>query len=72
MKRLLTLFDEVGKTSSPSLLDQLKTKFSPRQEVDAAFLRLMGYSAAEARGLLEYLYPALAEEVERLKSLMEG
>jgi hypothetical protein len=33
---------------------------------------MMGYSTDEANQLLDYLYPALANEIEKLKTLMEG
>jgi hypothetical protein len=35
-------------------------------------LQLLGYSSEETDQLLGYLYPALAEEIEKLKTLMEG
>ena len=71
-KRLLSLFEKTGKIEAPSLLDQLKTKFSPRKEMDTALLQLLGYSSKEADQLLDYLYPALADEIEKLKTMMEG
>jgi hypothetical protein len=71
-KHLLDLFKDIGKAESPSMLEQLKTRFAARREMDTMFLQVMGYSEREARQILEYLYPALAEEIERLKNLMEG
>ena len=71
-KHLLDLFEKIGKTEFPSILEQLKTKFAPRKEIDTLLLQIMGYSDKEADNLLDYLYPALAGEIERLKTLMEG
>jgi len=71
-KRLLSLFEKIGKIEAPSILDQLKTKFAPRKETDTTLLQLLGYSSKEADQLLDYLYPALADEIEKLKTLMEG
>jgi hypothetical protein len=71
-KLLLDLFEKIGKTELPSILEQLKTKFAPRKEIDALLLQIMGYSDKEADQLLECLYPALANEIEKLKTLMGG
>jgi len=69
---LLNLFDQMKNTEFPSILDQLKTEFAPRKKLDTTLLRIMGYSGNDADQLLDYLYPALAEEIEKLKTLMEG
>jgi len=71
-KDLLDLFEKIGKTESPSILDQLKTEFAPRKKLDTMLLRVVGYSENDADQLLGYLYPALAEEIEKLKNMMEG
>jgi type I restriction-modification system DNA methylase subunit len=71
-KQLLDLFEKIGMTESPSILDQLKNEFAPRKKLDIMLLRIMGYSENDADLLLDYLYPALAEEIEKLKTLMEG
>ena len=71
-KRLLDLFEQVKNIEFPSILVQLKTKFAPRKEIDTVLLELLGYSSKEADQLLDYLYPALAEEIEKLKTMMEG
>lgn len=59
-------------TSFPSILEQLRTKYAPRKELDTMLLQFMGYSGKQTDRLLDYLYPALASEVEKLKALMEG
>lgn len=71
-KHLLDLFDKTRNTELPSILDQLKTKFAPRKELDTMFLQFMGYSGKEADQLLDFMYPALANEIEKLKTMMEG
>jgi type I restriction-modification system DNA methylase subunit len=71
-KHLLDLFEKIGKIEFPSILEQLKTKFSPRKKIDTLLLQIMGYSDKEADQLLDYLYPTLANEIEKLKTLMEG
>lgn len=70
--RLLQHFETVKNVSFPSILEQLKTKFSPRKELDIMFLQIMGYSDDEITQLLDNLYPALANEIEKLKTLMAG
>lgn len=70
--RLLQHFETVKNVSFPSILEQMKTKFSPRKELDIMFLQMMGYSDDEITQLLDNLYPALANEIEKLKTLMAG
>jgi hypothetical protein len=69
---LLDLFEKMKNIEFPSILEQLKTKFTPRKELDIILLQLIGYSTKESNDFLDYLYPALAEEIEKLKTLMEG
>jgi len=71
-KHLLEIFEKVKNTEFPSILDQLKAEFLPRKEIDTTLLQLMGYSSKEAKQVLECLYPALANEIEKLKTLLEG
>ena len=35
-------------------------------------LKTLGFSDDEIKRTLDYLYPALANEIERLKTLMQG
>jgi len=70
--RLLRHFETIKNVSFPSIIEQLKTKFSPRKELDIMFLQIMGYSDDEITQLLDNLYPALANEIEKLKTLMAG
>ena len=71
-EELLQFFESVKDLSFPSILEQLKRNFAPRKELDTMLLRFLGYSNKEADQLLKYLYPALANEIEKLKTLMEG
>jgi len=70
--RLLQYFETVKNVSFPSILEQMKTKFSPRKELDIMILQMMGYSDDEITQLLDSLYPTLANEIEKLKTLMAG
>lgn len=71
-KILLHLFDEIKNESFPSLLQQLKSKYPFRVKIDKTILKLLGFSDDEIRGWLDFLYPALANEIQQLKTLMEG
>ncbi|MBS7611474.1 hypothetical protein KEJ27_04620 [Candidatus Bathyarchaeota archaeon] len=69
---LLDLFDKLKKQEFPSIFEQLKSKFPLRVEIDKAILRVLGFGDDEINRTLDYLYPALANEIEQLKRLMEG
>jgi type I restriction-modification system DNA methylase subunit len=71
-KILLVLFDKLKNLEFPSILEQIKGKYPLRVEIDRAILRVLGFSDEEASFMLNYLYPALANEIEKLKTLMEG
>jgi hypothetical protein len=51
--QLVDLFESLRKIPFPSILDQLKTSFAPRKEIDLAILRLMGYSKNDAESVPE-------------------
>jgi len=70
--RLLQRFDTIKNVSFPSILEQLKGKFPPRVEIDRAVFRVLGFGDDEIDHILDYLYPALANEIEQLKKLMAG
>ena len=65
-------FEKIGHRGSPSILDQLKNKFDARVEIDEAVLRVLGFGDVEIDRILDYLYPALVNEIEQLKKLMQG
>jgi len=69
---LLDVFDNIKDVTFPSILDQLKTKFPARTEIDKAVLKVLGLADDEIASILDYLYPALAKEIEQLKKLMQG
>jgi len=71
-EQLLQFFGSVRNVPFPSILEQLTAKFAPRKELDTVLLQLMGYSKKEANQLLAHLYPLLANEIEKLKTLMAG
>ena len=66
------LLEQMKNIEFPSILDQLKTNFAPRKELDTMFLQLMGHLNRETDQLSDYLCPALANEIEKLKTMMEG
>jgi len=69
---LLDIYNKAKDESFPSLLEQLKTKFPLRVEIDRAVLRVLGFGVDEINRILDYLYPALANEIQQLKTLMQG
>jgi hypothetical protein len=69
---MLSLYDKIKSVEFPSLLGQLKEKFPARVEIDKLMLKALDLSDDEIRHILGYLYPALANEIEQLKTLMQG
>ncbi len=68
----LHLYDKIKETEFPSLLEQLKEKFPARVEIDKLVLWILGFSEKDTHQLIDNLYPALANEIEQLKTLMAG
>jgi hypothetical protein len=71
-KHLLDLFEKVRNVEFPSIIEQLTNKFPMRVEIDSIILRALGFGDDEINRLLDYLYPALANEIQQLKTLMQG
>jgi len=71
-KELVAIFDKISKNDFPSLMEQLKVSFHLRVEIDRAVLGVLGFGDDEINRLLDYLYPALANEIQQLKTLMQG
>jgi len=69
---LLDLYDKLKKQESPSILEQLKNKFPLRFKIDKAVLRVLGFGDDDINRILDYLYPALANEIQQIKTLMQG
>jgi hypothetical protein len=69
---ILSLYDKIKMVEFPSLLKQLKDRFPARVEIDKLMLRVLGFGDDEINRILDYLYPALANEIEQLKTLMQG
>jgi len=69
---LIGAFDKVKSIDLLSILEQLKTKIQARTEIDKIVLRVLGFGDVEISRLLDYLYPALADEIQQLKTLMQG
>lgn len=71
-KAILKTFEEVKDVEFPSFLKQLKDKFAARVAIDKTVLKVLGFSDDEISRILDELYPALATEIEQLKTLMAG
>jgi hypothetical protein len=69
---LLDLFEKLKSQKFPSLLEQLRSRFWARVEMDRAILKVLGFNEQETNQILDYLYPALTKEIEQLKTLMQG
>lgn len=69
---LLEIFNDIKEKEFPSILHQLESKFPSRVTIDRIILRVLGYDADDIDRVLDYLYPALAKEIQQLKALMEG
>jgi hypothetical protein len=48
----------------------LKNRFPLRAEIDKAVLRVLGFGDDDINRILDHLYPALANEIQQLKTLM--
>jgi type I restriction-modification system DNA methylase subunit len=71
-KVILKIFEEVKDVEFPSFLKQLKDRFPARVAMDKTVLKVLGFGDDEIDHILDYLYPALANEIEQLKTLMAG
>jgi len=71
-KAILKTFEEVKDIEFPSFLKQLKDKFPARVAIDKTVLKVLGFNDDEIDRILDSLYPALANEIEQLKTLMAG
>jgi len=71
-EKLLRLFDQLRNISFPSVLEQLKTGFHARADIDKTILGIFGLSDNEINSILDYLYPTLTNEIQQLKTLMQG
>jgi len=69
---LIELYDKIKDVAFPSILQQLKTKHPTRVELDMKILNILGFNKRESRKILEHLYAALTNEIEKLKKIMQG
>jgi hypothetical protein len=69
---LTETFDKIKDKDLESIMTQLKKKSKVRVEIDMAILKVIGFAENESKDILNGLYPALAEEIEKLKTMMEG
>lgn len=71
-QNLLELFERIKSQEFPDILHQLKDGFPARSELDYAILRVFGFGDDKINRILDFLYPALANEIQQLKALMQG
>jgi len=62
---ILSLYERIKTVEFPSLLKQLKDRFPARVEIDKLLLRVLGFGGDEINRILDYLYPALANEIQQ-------
>jgi hypothetical protein len=53
-------------------LKQLKDRFPTKVAIDKTVLGAPGFGDDEINYILNYLYPTLANEIQQLKTLMQG
>jgi hypothetical protein len=69
---VLQLFEKLKGKEYPSIMQQLKKVDPLRTEIDKVVLKILGFSDSQIQKLIDDLYPKLAKEIEKLKTLMEG
>jgi len=63
-KSLLELFDKMSQVEFPYLLEQLKSKFWARIELDKTILRLVGFNETEIENMLSDIYMTIYSELK--------
>jgi len=71
-QKILKTFEDIKDAEFPSLLKQLRLSHPVRQRIDKLILEIIGFEKTEIEEILHLLYPVLANEIEKLKTLMEG
>lgn len=71
-KVLLNLFEEIGTTRFPSLIEQLKDKFVSKRKIDATFLEILGVKGETQKTYLEKLYATTYDRIRSMKETMRG
>ena len=69
---LLALFDSIATSPFPSITEQFRTVHSTRKRIDETILEILGFDEKEIENMLACTYPALFNEIDKLKTLMEG
>lgn len=67
--RIMETFEKVRETQWPSILEQLEGRHGDRELIDAVWLNIIGYK--HTKKLIKKLHGTLADEIRRLKELME-
>jgi hypothetical protein len=72
INELLEIFDSIATLSLPNITEQLRTAHFARKRIDETILKIIGFSESETDNILALTYPALYNEIDKLKTLMEG
>lgn len=72
VNELLELFDSIATLPLPSITEQLRTVNSARKKIDETILKIVGFNDSEIDNILAVAYSALYNEIDKLKTLMEG
>jgi len=62
-------FGEGSRYFISNILEQMKTKFPLRVEIDEAVLGVLGFGDDEINRILDHLYPALANEIQQHRAM---
>jgi hypothetical protein len=70
-KELLSSFDKLRELSFPSLLEQLKSSFAGRRELDRRWLSIFGIYGERCEKIINQLHKHLYETLSDLLRAME-
>lgn len=69
---LLEIFDSIATVPLPCITEQLQKVHPTRKKIDETILKIVGFNESEIDNILTTAYPALCNEIDKLKTLMEG
>lgn len=69
---LLGLFSEIQNESFPTLIQQLRMRFSLRKKIDSLFLKIIGVNERDQQSLIDNMFNTTRERIENMKESMES
>lgn len=72
INELLEIFDSIAALPLPRITEQLRKVHPARKKIDETILKIVGFNESEIDNILALTYPALYNEIDKLKTLMEG